>query len=422
MSRLLYNFLWHLVLPFIPLRLWWRGRKESLYRESWRQRFGLAYPARRDSRPLIWLHAVSLGETRAAEPLVRALRERYPSHALLLTHMTATGRATAQQLYGEFATLSFLPYDLPWAVDAFLRHYRPALGIIMETEVWPNLLLAAERHDVPMALVNARLSERSARGYARLGSLAALAFSSFDLVVAQSAADASRLQALGVPRASVGGNLKFDVPQDAGAMAGILREWFEGRRVWLWASTREGEETLLLDALGAQSISDDVLIVLVPRHPQRFEEVAQLMRSRGFSYARRSEGRAPLSTQRFMLGDSMGELSAYYSVCDIAFIGGSLLDFGAQNLIEACAQGAPVLIGPSTYNFAQAVQLALEAGAATQVADATELFERAAELLQAPERRKSMSDAGVAFCAAHRGATERTLRELDALLEESAAR
>ena len=412
----LYNLFWHLALPFVPLRLWWRGRKEPLYRHDWSQRFARTYPPLKNTQPLIWLHAVSLGETRAAQPLIHALRAQYPGHAFLITHMTATGRAAAQQLYGDFAELCFLPYDLPWTVTRFLRHYRPSLGIIMETEVWPNLLLRAEALGVPMALVNARLSERSAHGYARFGTFARAAFASFDLVLAQSESDAARLRGIGARNTEVSGNLKFDVPNEAGPSADLFKQWFAVRRVLLLASTREGEEELLLNALADKPLAADVLVVLVPRHPQRFDEIAQMLQKRGIKYVRRSELRGPAPSDAVFLGDSMGEMSAYYAACDLAFIGGSLLNYGAQNLIEACAQGAPVLLGPSTFNFAQAAELAMQHGAAIQVEDAGHLFQCAGALLDDPARRNAMSEAGLAFCAAHRGAARRTVAELAKIL------
>lgn len=408
MMRIAYNLLLYLALPFLPLRLWWRGRREPGYRQDVAQRFG--FNSRRPDRPVIWLHAVSLGETRAAQPLVNALRERYPDHALLITHMTATGREAATQLYGGFAQLAFLPYDFPWAMRRFVRHFRPRLAILMETELWPNLLHVCAAEGVPVVLANARLSERSARGYARFGAFARTAFGSLAAIAAQSDADAQRLRALGARNVQVSGNLKFDVAPPAGAAqrAEEFRAWFGARPVFLCASTREGEEALLLDAL-ARSPLDGVLTVIVPRHPQRFDEVAQLMSRRGLPFVRRSEGRAVPAACTYVLGDSMGELAAYYSASDVAYIGGSLLPLGGQNLIEACALGVPVLLGPSTFNFAQAVELALEAGAARQVADVIQLVDEARWLLADPSAREAMSAAGLAFTAAHRGATARTM-------------
>ena len=416
MMRLLYNVLLHLALPWLWLRLRLRGRKEPGYLEDVGQRFG-RFGARPDG-PVIWIHAVSLGETRAAQPLVAALRERFPDHALVVTHMTATGREAARELYGEFATVAVLPYDLPWAARRFVAHFRPRIGIVMETEVWPNLLRACRRAGVAVLLANARLSEKSARGYAVVGRLARGALGDLAAVGAQTDADAARLRALGAGAVEVTGNLKYDAEPAPGyeARAREFRGWFGARPVFLAASTRESEEAVLLDAHAREPLGADALTVVVPRHPQRFDEVGRLLGARGLAFVRRSEARAVPPECRFVLGDSLGEMSAYYAACDVAFVGGSLAPFGAQNLIEACAVGAPVLIGPSTFNFAQAAAEAVRAGAAVQVADAGELVRAAARLLADPAARKAMGDAGLAFCAAHRGATARTLRIVQQLV------
>jgi 3-deoxy-D-manno-octulosonic-acid transferase len=415
MWRVLYALALAAALPIIPMRLWWRGRKEPGYRKNVAERFG-RYAARPE-KPIIWLHAVSLGETRAAQPLVRALADRYPDHQLLVTQMTATGREAAQTLYGDKALVVFLPYDYPFAVSRFLDHFRPRLGILMETEVWPNLLRAAHERRIPTLLANARLSEKSARGYARVDSLAREAFGNLTVVAAQSEPDAGRLRALGAKDVEVTGNMKFDsTPAPAMLeLANVFRERYGDRRVLLLASTREGEEPLFLDALG-QGLPGNALVVIVPRHPQRFDEVAGLLAKRGLGFVRRSADRAVPADVRFFLGDSMGEMAAYYASCDAAIIGGSLLPFGAQNLIEACAVGAPVIIGPSTFNFTQATELAIAAGAAVQVRDAREAVSTAGELLADAERVRAMSDAGRAFSAAHRGATVRTMAIVDRLL------
>jgi 3-deoxy-D-manno-octulosonic-acid transferase len=416
MLRFAYSVLWHLAAPLLPLRLWWRGRKEPGYRESIGERFG-RYAARPD-RPVIWIHAVSLGETRAAQPLVRALRERFPDHALLVTHMTATGREAARSLYGEFAQLAFLPYDFPWAVRRFVRHFRPRLAVIMETELWPNLVRACRAAGVPVLLANARMSEKSARGYATVASLTRAALDDLAAVAAQTASDAARLGALGAHDVEVTGNLKFDVtpPADTETRAQSLRALFGERAVFLAASTREGEEALLLDALARAPLPAGVLTVVVPRHPQRFDEVAALFAARGRGFARRSDARPVAADCDLALGDSMGELGAYYAACDVAFVGGSLLPYGAQNLIEACAAGAPVLIGPSTFNFAEATAEAVRLGAARQVADADALVREAARLLSDAGARAWMGEAGEAFCAAHRGATAQTMAIVERLM------
>jgi 3-deoxy-D-manno-octulosonic-acid transferase len=415
MLRLAYNLLLHAVLPLLPLRLWWRGRKEPGYRKHVGERFG-RYVARPD-RPVIWIHAVSIGETRAAQPLVQALAQAYPDHALVLTQMTATGRTTAASLYPD-AHLAFLPYDFPWAVRRFVGHFRPRLGVLMETELWPNLVRACREAHVPLLLANARLSEKSARGYARIRALARAALGDLTAVAAQTEADASRLAALGARSVEISGNLKYDISPEPAMFerAKELRTLFGERPVFLAASTREGEEALLVDALDRVALPH-LLTVIVPRHPARFEEVAAMLRDRGRGFVRRSETRAVPADCAIVLGDTMGEMTAYYASADVAFIGGSLLPYGAQNLIEACAVGTPVVIGPSTFNFAQAAAEAVRAGAAIQVADASEVVREAQRLLGDATARQRMGEAGKHFCAAHRGATERTMAIVKRLLE-----
>jgi 3-deoxy-D-manno-octulosonic-acid transferase len=407
MLRLAYNLLLHAALPLLPLRLWWRGRKEPGYRQHVGERFG-RYETRLD-RPVIWIHAVSIGETRAAQPLVQALAQAYPDHALVLTQMTATGRTTAASLYPD-AHLAFLPYDFPWAVRRFVGHFRPRLGVLMETELWPNLARACREADVPLLLANARLSEKSARGYARIRALARAALGDLAAVAAQTEADAARLAALGAHSVEITGNLKYDISPEPAMFerAKELRTLYGERPVFLAASTREGEEALLFDVLERVALPH-VLTVIVPRHPARFEEVGAVLRDRGRAFVRRSEGRAVPADCAIVLGDTLGEMTAYYASADVAFIGGSLLPYGAQNLIEACAVGTPVVIGPSTFNFAQAAAEAVRAGAAIQVADASEVLREVQGLLGDATARLRMGEGGKRFCAAHRGATGRTM-------------
>jgi 3-deoxy-D-manno-octulosonic-acid transferase len=367
---------------------------------------------------VIWLHAVSMGETRAAEPLLHALRSRHPDCDLLITQMTATGREAAQQLLGGAAHVAWLAYDYPSAVRRFLRHFRPRLGVLMETEIWFHLVGECQRSGVPLLLANARMSAKSARGYAAVAPLARVALGGLSAVAAQTAEDAERLRSLGARAVEVTGNLKFDADPSAGSesLAAQFRRGFGSRAVLLAASTREGEEELLLDALEQNALGDAILVI-VPRHPQRFDTVARLLAARGLKFIRRSAN-TPLDADcGIVLGDSMGEMAAYYRACDAAFVGGSLLAYGGQNLIEACAAGVPVLIGPYTYNFAQAAENAIAAGAAMRVNGAEEAIRLARSILQDAELRERMGKAGVAFCAAHRGATERTLAICERLLE-----
>ncbi|MBI4290789.1 MAG: lipid IV(A) 3-deoxy-D-manno-octulosonic acid transferase [Betaproteobacteria bacterium] len=415
MWRLAYTLLLWLLLPYVLARLWWRGRKEPGYRRHIAERFGrYRVPA---TKPVIWLHAVSMGETRAAEPLVNALAERHPECELVITQMTATGRQTAGALFGGRATLAYLPYDYPFAVRRFIEHFRPRLCVLMETEIWFNLVRQCQLRGVPLLLANARMSEKSARGYARIGPLSRPALARMSAVAAQTESDAARLKRLGAGAVEVTGNIKFDMATRPGAqeLAAELRRRFGARRVLLAASTREGEEALLLDELAANPLAATI-VAIVPRHPQRFDEVAGMLARRGLSFVRRSENRPVPPDCGLFLGDSLGEMSAYYAASDVAFIGGSLLAFGAQNLIEACAAGTPVLIGPSTYNFAQAAEEAVRNGAALSVRDAGDLIDCARRLLADDSQRARMSAAGIAFCEAHRGATGRLVAICERLL------
>jgi 3-deoxy-D-manno-octulosonic-acid transferase len=354
------------------------------------------------------VHAVSVGEARAAAPLVRELQRLLPDHATVMTCTTAAGRDTLKQVYGESVIDAFLPYDYPEAVQGFFQSFRPRLAVLMETELWPNLLAQCARHGVPVVLANARMSEQSARGYRRWRALMGPGIRSLAAVCAQSEADAGRLRALGAPRVVVTGNLKFDVVLDEAQLA-AGREWKKelGRQVLLLASTREGEEKLLLNELpGAASF----LTVVVPRHPRRFDEVAQM------ADARRTAAARPGGKDRVYLGDTMGEMAFYYAACDVAVIGGSFMPLGGQNLIEALAAGAPVVLGPSMFNFAEATRLALGAGAAVQAADAKGAIREVIQLLSSPEKRTALRAAGKTLCEAHRGATRRHLDVITALV------
>lgn len=410
--RLLYTFALFLLLPWALLHLWLRARRQPAYLEHVAERFGCS--DEHAGTPLIWVHAVSVGETRAAEPLIKALRQRYPGHHILLTHTTPTGRQTGVELFRDGVSRCYLPYDFPFAVKRFLRHFRPQVGIVMETEIWPNLIEHCHRRSIPVYLVNARMSEKSARGYARFRSLAGAALHKLAGVGAQTERDAARLAELGAGAVTVTGNIKFDrtAPPEMLALGTRLRELFGGRTVFLAASTREGEEALILDALAGLGLAE-LLVVIVPRHPQRFDEVGALLRQRGHAFVRRSEGRQVGADIRVVLGDSMGEMFAYYCASDIAFVGGSLVPLGGQNLLEACAVGRPVIVGPHTFNFQEATEGAIEAGAALRVADAPALAEVVASLFRDPGRREAMAEAGRRFTQTHRGATERTMAMLN---------
>lgn len=433
--RRFYSLMWWLALPLVLARLWLRGRKEPGYRRHWGERLGLygGKPAADGAAPLsIWVHAVSVGETRAAEPLVDALLAAYPQCRIVLTHMTPTGRAAGQSLFakhGARLVQSYLPYDTATMVRSFIRHFAPRVCILMETEVWPNLIAVCGQRQVPVVLANARLSERSLRKSRRFGSLLLDAARGIALVAAQTAADAERVRSLGVRRVEITGSIKFDVvvPETALATGAALRGAIGGRPVLLCASTREGEEELILDAFERAhgDFPAEVLLLVVPRHPQRFDEVEQMIAARGLSVARRSALALDGATTspalahgvQVLLGDSMGEMFAYYAACDCAFVGGSLLPLGGQNLIEPAALGKPILIGPHTFNFALVTEDALAAGGALRVADGAELMSQAARLLGDHAGRTRMGRQALAFANQHRGATQRTLALLPALLQ-----
>ncbi|MBS1129005.1 MAG: Three-deoxy-D-manno-octulosonic-acid transferase, N-terminal [Proteobacteria bacterium] len=411
MARIAYSLLLYLITPLIWLRLLWRGRKQPEYLANLGERYGF-YPQSAPAK-LIWVHAVSVGETRAAQPLIEGLLSRWPEHRILLTGMTPTGRAAGLEVYGDKVVQAYLPYDYPGAVARFLRHFSPAFGVLMETEIWPNLLAGAKQQGVPVVLANARLSVRSARGYGRFSGLVGPAFASLSGVAAQTRGDAERIVALGAKTVEVCGNLKFDVtpPADKIALGQAWRQAIGQRPVWLAASTREGEEVLVLEAWRRVAIPG-ALLVLVPRHPQRFDEVADLLKQQGGRSSRRSAG-LPAPDTQIWLGDSMGEMAAYFTLADLSFIGGSLLPLGGQNLIEAAACGCPVLVGPHTFNFLQATEDAIAAGAAQRVENPEMLGAAVERLLNGPAELAAMRAAASTFACAHQGAAERMLRLIE---------
>jgi 3-deoxy-D-manno-octulosonic-acid transferase len=416
--RSAYSTLLRLVVPLYALRILWRGRKEPLYASVIGERFGLY----RRSAPTgaIWIHAVSLGETRAAAALIDALRAALPDVRILLTHGTATGRAAGAPLLREGDAQAWLPFDTPGGARRFLRHFAPRAGVLMETEIWPNVLAAARARALPLLLVNARLSERSRRRGARVDALLRPAFEAFTAALAQSEADATRLREAGVASVGVVGNLKFDLAPEPALLA-LGKRWKArvARPVVLAAITREGEEALLLAAWHAVPLPRP-LLVIVPRHPQRFEAVAELVASAGFSLARRSAWTdlppAEAARADIWLGDSMMEMPVYYALADVALLGGSFLPFGGQNLIEAAACGCPVVMGPHTFNFTAAAALSLAAGASLRAAAIPEAIAAALALLGSDDLAQRRA-AALSFAAAHRGAAERSAARIVAALE-----
>lgn len=425
MQRVLYQLLLLLALPVIPFRLLWRGLRQPGYLRHVGERFG--WYEQPVQQPLLWLHAVSVGEVRAAQPLLEALKSAHGDTAFLVTVMTPTGRETAVSLWSSDPRvhIAYLPYDYGATVARFLDHFRPRAGFILETELWPNLLSGCARRKLPIALVNARLSEKSARGYQRFDALIGEALRSLAVITSQSEADARRLAALGAQHVQVTGNMKFDLSPDE-SLREMGRSWRASlaphARVVMLASSREGEEALILDAwceLDA-NIRQNRILGIVPRHPQRFDFVAKQVVDRGLTLARRTGAAggnaADSGSADIWLGDSMGEMAAYYELADIVIMGGSLIDTGSQNLIEPCAQGRPVVLGPSIFNFQEAATMAVREGAAKQVATGAETVACALDWLRDESDMQRAAEAALRFTAAHRGATGRTVEAIRPML------
>ena len=423
--RALYSLLVWLAQPLLRRKLRRRALAEPGYAEAVEERFG--YYSRPPSAGWVWVHAVSLGETRAAAAFIAALRQQLPGMQLLLTHGTATGRAQGQELLQPGDAQVWLPWDTRGATRRFLAHWRPRIGLLMETEVWPNLVAACAAQEVPLCLVNARLSAKSLRQALRLRSLAQGAYGGLHAVWAQSESDAQRLRQLGAPVRGAMGNFKFDANPDM-AQWQRGRDWRQhsGKPVLLLASAREGEEQMLLEILernraqsrvdtGVSAINNGVQYLLVPRHPQRFDAVAALCQAFGFSVTRRSQWTTAPQPADIWLGDSLGEMALYYGLADAALLGGSFAPLGGQNLIEAAACACPVFAGPHTFNFAEAVALAQQAGALVVTSDLAQAMQAAAALLaseQLPARRQAAQD----WAAQHRGAAARTAAAVRELL------
>ena len=391
-------------------RLVWRGFRNRGYWQRWDERFGFVP---RLTGPVIWVHAVSVGEARASAPLVKALRRDYPGHRLLITTMTPTGSATVRDLFGDQVAHCYAPYDLPTAVWRFLNRTRPKLALVMETELWPNLFRQCHRRGIPLVLANVRMSEKSARGYQRFAGFTRATLANVRCTGAQTESDAERMRALGASNVEVTGSIKFEMqlPEDLHEKARALRAGFGERPVWVAASTRGGEEEYVLDAFARlREQLPDLLLVLVPRHPERFDTVAKLCRQRGFPIERRSERKDGVAPETaILLGDTMGELLLFHAAADVSYIGGSLVPRGGQNLLEAAAVGTPVVFGPHMFNFSEISRMALERGAGRQVRDAAALAEAVGDYLANPAARRAAGEAGRLLVEENRGALVRTL-------------
>jgi len=421
MNRLLYTLLLHLALPLIALRLALRARKAPAYARRINERFSLGLPAMKPGG--IWVHAVSVGESIAAAPMIRALQARYPDLPITVTCMTPTGSERIQALFGESVQHCYLPYDLPWAAARFLDRAQPRLAVVMETELWPNHIHQCAKRGIPVALTNARLSERSARGYARFRKLTAPMLAELSLIAVQTQTEAQRFLDLGARPGcvEVTGSIKFDLKIDAELLqrAEALRQQWQAttRPVWIAASTHAGEDEIIL-AAHRQLLSDhpDALLILVPRHPERFNSVHELCLNQGLATRRRSTGEAVQSGDQVLLGDTMGELLFLYALADIAFVGGSLVANGGHNLLEPAALGKPVLSGPHLFNFLEIAAQLRDASALSEVENAVQLADSVKTLLNEPSEMQRMSQAGLSVLKANQGALERLLEGLQRLL------
>ena len=419
MNRTLYTLIFTLALPFILLRLLWRGRKAPAYRQRIGERLALGLPAVPPGG--IWVHAVSVGESIAAAPVIRALRQRHPELPITVTCMTPTGSERIRDLFGDDVRHCYLPYDLPWLAGRFLDRLRPRLGVVMETELWPNLIHQAARRGIPIALANGRLSERSARGYGKLGGVTGPMLAELAWLAVQTPVEAERFRTLGAraERVTVTGSIKFDlrIDPELPARAAALRQSWGSRPVWIAASTHAGEDEILLQAhRQLLATRPDALLILVPRHPERFPEVLGEVRGEGFSVVQRSTGEAVQPQTQVLLGDTMGELLFLYALADVAFVGGSLIERGGHNPLEPAALGLPVLSGPHVFNFLDIVAQLREAGALETVAEAPAIAAAVSRLWAEPAEVERRRQAGLAVLAANQGALERLLSGLDKLL------
>lgn len=426
MNRFLYSLLFHLGLPLVGLRLLWRAWKAPAYARRIGERFALGLPPLKPGG--IWVHAVSVGESIAAAPMIRALMARHPELPITVTCMTPTGSERIQTMFS--AEISdgrvqhcYLPYDLPWAAARFLNRVQPRLAVVMETELWPNHIHQCATRGIPVVLANARLSERSARGYARFAKLTAPMLAELSWIAVQTEAEAKRFRQLGArPECvAVTGSIKFDLTIDPELprRAAALREQWEAseRPVWIAASTHAGEDEVVLAAhRRLLSLHPEALLILVPRHPERFNAVFELCRQQGFATCRRTTGEPVTAEHQVLLGDTMGELLFLYALGDSAFVGGSLVANGGHNLLEPAALGKPVLSGPHLFNFLEIAAQLRDAGALCEVTDAAALAGQLALLWEQPEDARRMHDAGLAVLAANQGALRRLLNGLDRLM------
>ncbi len=421
--RDLYSWVARLVLPFVMFYLVWRGLRLRAYLDRWSERFAFyREPGREDC---VWLHAVSVGEVNAAAPLLAELRKRHPRQVFLVTTTTPTGSARARAFWGDTVRHSYLPYDLPGAVRSFIDQYRPRLAVVMETEVWPNLYAELGRRNIPLAIVNARLSERALRGYRPVWPLLAPALANVQCIAAQTQGDADRYRKLGALKETltITGNLKYDVEMPAGLLSQAVawRQAWGARPVWVAASTHPDEEAIVLAAhRRLRERFPEALLLWAPRHPERFANAVADTERAGFALARRSSERLPRVDTAVFVIDTLGELLAFYAAADVAFVGGSLQKIGGHNLLEPAALGIPALVGPHTANFRDITDMLLAAGAVRRVHDTDSLVAGVAAWWSDPAQARACGEAGRDRIAAERGALARTLGLLDAMFPPTA--
>lgn len=424
--RYIYSFILYLAFPFIFLRLWWKSRKLSAYKHRWLERLGFITPLASTNN--IWIHSVSVGETVVAIRLARAIQEYQPQVNILITTMTPTGSDMVKRQQNPSFQHVYVPYDLPGAVKRFLKAVRPKLIVIMETELWPNILYYAHKQKIPILLANARLSARSAKGYRYVQHFSQSMLNCIDLIAAQTQEDAERFISLGAKKDKlmIAGSIKFDtdIPKDLVQQGKFLRASQDvARPVWIAASTHSGEDELILDAFSiVRQTLPTTLLILVPRHPERFKDVARLCQQRGFTVTKRSQGQPVAIDTQIFLGDSLGELFLYYAASDVAFVGGSLVATGGHNLLEPAALGLPVLTGPHLFNFTEISRLLSDAGAIKIVQNSNELAQQLITLLQNPASQKSMGEKGQQVVEQNRGALQKHLAWIESRILPSPTR
>lgn len=421
--RLAYSALLYLFTPIVVLRLLMRGRKAPAYLKRWGERFG--WYKKGQPTGVIWFHTVSVGEAEAAFPLISAIADEYADTPILVTTTTPTGSARVKAFLGHRVHHVYLPYDTPGAMRRFYRRFKPKIAVILETEIWPNLLYQAKRNGVPSLIVNGRLSEKSAKGYARLGSFMTDTLADITHICAQTQNSADRFLSLGMneKNVSVPGNIKFDtdMPVQLREQAEVIRrDWFQQHPSWIAASTHEGEDEKVLAAFAKiKEQLPNALLVLVPRHPERFDDVAKLCERRGFTVTRRSEQKTTRVDNDVFLLDSLGELKLYYATVDVAFVGGSLVPTGGHNMLEPAALSIPIMFGPFVHNFTEISERLLIDQAAIQVANEDELTEQLLGLLQDSEKRDIMGEAAYHFVQQNQGAVNKVVHRINSVLNAS---